>query len=315
MFLHRISHCIALYTRHVMEKTKKYFAFISYKREDEKWAKWLQHKLEHYRLPSNLNGRTDLPKEIRPIFRDQSDLSGGVLANEINQALDSSMYLIVVCSPRAAQSEWVGREVQSFIESGRSDKIIPFIIGGTAYSKDPSDECFPLAFRTLPPDRELLGVNINEMGRDAAAVKVAARMFNINFDVLWQRFEREQKRKRWLLIIAFILFLLICLGVGGYILKKNIELDKANEKLEYANANLANANLEITAQRDRANLERAKADSTNAMLQKANYEIDRKNKDLKAERLFKDKTSSCAISVRNCTDCPLKSRCKHLKEN
>ena len=43
-----------------------YYAFISYKREDEGWAKWLQHKLEHYRLPSKLNGRTDLPREIRP---------------------------------------------------------------------------------------------------------------------------------------------------------------------------------------------------------------------------------------------------------
>ena len=37
-----------------MENTKKYFAFISYKREDEKWAKWLQHKLEHDRLPVNV---------------------------------------------------------------------------------------------------------------------------------------------------------------------------------------------------------------------------------------------------------------------
>ena len=45
---------------------KGYFAFISYKREDAKWADWLQHELEHYRLPSNLNGREDLPKSIRP---------------------------------------------------------------------------------------------------------------------------------------------------------------------------------------------------------------------------------------------------------
>lgn len=29
-----------------MEQEKEYYAFISYKREDEKWAKWLQDKLE-----------------------------------------------------------------------------------------------------------------------------------------------------------------------------------------------------------------------------------------------------------------------------
>jgi hypothetical protein len=95
---------------------KEYFAFISYKREDEKWAVWLQNKLEHYKLPSNLNGRIDLPKEIRPIFRDKSELAGGVLADEIQKALEASRYLIVICSPRAAQSPWVGKEVQSFID-------------------------------------------------------------------------------------------------------------------------------------------------------------------------------------------------------
>jgi hypothetical protein len=32
-----------------MEEIKmKYYAFISYKREDEKWARWLQRKLESY---------------------------------------------------------------------------------------------------------------------------------------------------------------------------------------------------------------------------------------------------------------------------
>jgi len=45
-----------------MEQQKEYYAFISYKREDEKWAKWLQDKLDHYKFPTNLNGRTDLPK-------------------------------------------------------------------------------------------------------------------------------------------------------------------------------------------------------------------------------------------------------------
>ena len=32
----------------------EYMAFISYSRSDEKWAKWLQYKLEHYILPSSV---------------------------------------------------------------------------------------------------------------------------------------------------------------------------------------------------------------------------------------------------------------------
>lgn len=70
-----------------MKQEKEFYAFISYKREDEKWAKWLQDKLEHYKFPVNLNGRSDLPKYIRPTFRDVTDLTPGLLAEEINYAL------------------------------------------------------------------------------------------------------------------------------------------------------------------------------------------------------------------------------------
>ena len=77
---------------------KKYFAFISYQRRDEKWADWLRKKLEHYRLPSSLRKRDgSLPREIRPVFRDVLELSGGLLAEEIYQALIQSRFLIVIC--------------------------------------------------------------------------------------------------------------------------------------------------------------------------------------------------------------------------
>lgn len=214
-----------------MEQMKKYFAFISYKRDDEQWAKWLQHKLEHYKLPSNLNGRTDLPREIRPIFRDKSDLAGGVLAEEINNALENSKYLIVICSPRAAQSEWVSKEVRTFIELGRTDKIIPFIIGGTAHSENPEDECFPLALQELPAEQELLGVNINEMGRDAAAVKVVAQMFGLKFDELWQRWEREQKRRRNWIVAASVIGFLLMAGVAGWIWWQYREIKEKDWKM------------------------------------------------------------------------------------
>lgn len=215
-----------------IENKYKYFAFISYKREDEEWAKKLQYKLEHYKLPSNLNGRTDLPKEIRPIFRDQSDLAGGVLADEINDALEHSKFLIVICSPRAAQSEWVGKEVQAFMDMGRADKIIPFIIGGTAHAQNPQDECFPLSLREMPPHQELLGVNINEIGRDAAAVKVVAQMFGLKFDELWQRHEKEKRNRRRFLFSGITIFAMLILGFTGWIWRQNVEIKHQNTKIK-----------------------------------------------------------------------------------
>ena len=48
----------------MMEQQFQYYAFISYKREDEKWAKWLQDRLRWYKLPSKLCRQiTRLPKK------------------------------------------------------------------------------------------------------------------------------------------------------------------------------------------------------------------------------------------------------------
>lgn len=206
----------------------KYYAFISYKREDEEWAKWLQHKLEHYKLPSNLNGRTDLPKEIRPVFKDTSELTPGNLPKQINEALEQSKYLIVICSPRSAQSEWVNKEVETFKSMGKSDNIIPYIIDGIPFSSNHEEECFPQGILSLPQEQEILGVNINEMGRDAAAVKVVARMFDICFDELWQRYEREKKRKRNIITAATIAFVIALIGLASWMYLQRQETLRAN---------------------------------------------------------------------------------------
>lgn len=212
---------------------KKYFAFISYKREDEEWAKWLQHKLEHYKLPSNLNGRTDLPKEIRPIFKDTSELNPGNLPQQIHDALEQSKHLIVICSPRSAKSEWVNKEVETFMEMGRTDKIIPFIIDGKAFAKNPDEECFPKAIRDLPSEQEILGANIGEMGRDAAAVKVVAQMFGLKFDELWQRHERERRKKKNRTILSIVAFALIAVVVVGWIKYQDKQIKRENwDKME-----------------------------------------------------------------------------------
>ena len=62
---------------YTMDKNYKYYAFISYSRQDEEWAMWLQHELEHYHLPDNLKNHEDLPKEFRPVFRDVDELKAG----------------------------------------------------------------------------------------------------------------------------------------------------------------------------------------------------------------------------------------------
>ena|GEM_PF-1736546 len=238
----------------------KYYAFISYKREDARWAKWLQRELEHYRLPKN--NRAEYPflnKGIRPVFRDSSDLSSGLLANEIHKALEQSQFLIIICSPLAATSPWVANEVQHFIDIGREKQIIPFIISGVPFSPKQEEECFPLPLRKLTGDRELRGINISEMGKEAALVKVVARIVDCRFDNLWQRFEREKRRHTILWFAIAVALLLISLGVSAYIAHKNVLLDMTNHELALANERVITEMDHAKQERDRANLERDRA--------------------------------------------------------
>lgn len=189
-----------------MKKGNKYFAFISYKREDEEWARWFQNELENYHLPSTLNGRLDIPNAFRPVFRDIDELKAGNLPEQIHDALSESINLVVICSPRSANSKWVNKEITEFIRIGREQgkdnliHVFPFIVEGIPHSEDLSLECFPLSLRNLSEDKDIVGGNVNEgsnvnnESRERAFVKVLAGMLpsDITFDMLWNRYERDK---------------------------------------------------------------------------------------------------------------------------
>ena len=98
---------------------KKYFAFISYKREDEEWAIWLQHELEYYHLPVELNGKREeleIPQDFRPVFRDIDELKAGRLSLQISEALKNLLGLIKIKKKK--------RESQSTLQSTFSHSLL-----------------------------------------------------------------------------------------------------------------------------------------------------------------------------------------------
>ena len=193
---------------------KEYYAFISYNREDEKWAKWLQKKLESYKLPVIIHKENpSLPKRIYPVFRDKTDMEAGPITDNVRNELENSKYLIVICSPKAAKSGWVGKEITMFTETGRADRIIPFVVDGTPKSGD-EQECFHQVIKENIPD--VLGININEIGREEAFIKVTAKLLGLRFNVLWDRLLREKKKKQVITASAGLLFL-IAAGIGLYL--------------------------------------------------------------------------------------------------
>ena len=89
-----------------------YYAFISYSHKDQKIARKLQKRIEKYHLPSALlKTHPDLPKKLSPVFIDELDLVGrGTLKESLQEKLITSNYLIVICSPNSAKSEYVNDE-------------------------------------------------------------------------------------------------------------------------------------------------------------------------------------------------------------
>lgn len=136
----------------------KYWAFLSYSHIDAKWGDWLHKALETYRVPRRLIGKEsrngNIPARLFPIFRDREELPVSAdLPSNINEALRESRYLIVICSPRAVQSRWVGEEIKAFKKLGREDRILALIVDGEPNASDgkpgfgSADECFPEPMR------------------------------------------------------------------------------------------------------------------------------------------------------------------------
>ncbi len=179
-----------------MNKRYNNFAFISYSHRDMSIAKWLQKKLEAFKLPTEIHNDIEAKSRyLRPIFRDQSDLNTGILGDELRKNLEESKYLILICSKNSAQSSWVSDEAKAFVEMGRLDKIIPVIIPDETTNER---DLFPTYLREYfiqNPGNELLGVNIGEVGKEKAFMRVVSKMLNVSFDSLWKRHLRQKRKK------------------------------------------------------------------------------------------------------------------------
>ena len=135
----------------------KYNAFISYRHTplDMKVAKKLHKALETFRIPASVRKKTG-KKRIERVFRDQEELPIGSDLNEnILNALTESEFLIVVCSPNTPKSEWVAKEIETFIRLHDRNHVLAILIDG-----EPEDS-FP---KLLVTDEE--GNNVEPLAAD-----------------------------------------------------------------------------------------------------------------------------------------------------
>lgn len=220
----------------MQSKAYKYFAFISYSSDDLKEAWNLKKKLDSYKLPTVLCRQYE--KERKPTheaFLDKTNIRPGDLTDELRANLDNSHYLVVVCSPRSAKSEYVKSEIEWFTRNGREDQMFLFIIDDKSAK---IENCFNPAIKNVETKwslrdgekREILGVNIKEknvdqmfavyrlpiigtwLQRERAYMQLISKLLNLEFKQLWS----YQRIRLWERVIAWFIGLLLVIGLVSY---------------------------------------------------------------------------------------------------
>lgn len=197
----------------------RYKAYISYNHADEKWAAWLQHALESYRVPARLVAQRamhEISKRISPVFRDREDLSSASSLNDsLLEALRASDALIVVCSPAAARSRWVNEEIRQFRALGREDRILCMVVDGDPGAQSGDQVCFPPALFEGPAGKgmEPLAADARDWadGKQLAKLKLISALLGVRLDELRQR--DLKRRRRWQAVGALALTAATALSV------------------------------------------------------------------------------------------------------
>ncbi len=188
----------------------KYWAFISYSHKDAAFGRRLHRRLEGYALPRRLAGRSsNLPRRLTPIFRDREELPAAQnLSAEVRAALAQSRALIVVCSPAAAISPWVAREIELFRALHPGRPILAALREG-----EPKDALPPLLrLKTeAGEDIEPLAADFRT-GRDGwqlGLLKIVAGLLGLGLDELVRRDSQRQLRRVTAITVTAILAMLV----------------------------------------------------------------------------------------------------------
>ena len=246
----------------------EYSAFISYRHApaDIAAAEEVQHRLERMHVPKKVRESTGRQK-IGRIFRDKEELPiTSDLSENIEDALDHSEYLIVICSTATKESLWVEREIRHFLSkhdrrhiltvlvNGEPSDVIPEVILNENVTRETDGET-----QAVEQIYEPLSCDFRVKGRStrrAELLRLAAALLGCPYDELAQR-ERQYKRRR-ALIASSVAAVLVVTAIG-YLIWSNLQIrsnyERAEENYRQAIENraqyLANASLQALNADDR----------------------------------------------------------------
>lgn len=208
-------------------------AFLSYSHDDAEMADWLHEELEEFHVPQRLVGKLTehgpVPKRLAPIFRDRQELAAASnLTDEIEDAIAGSRFMIVLCSPNAARSHWIDKEIACFKRLHGEDRILAAIVDGEPYPEDgassSAEQCFPQSLRVHFDSRgrptttkaEPIAADLREQGdgRRMGLLKLAAGMLGVGLDELAQREAQRRHRRLYTITAASVAGMLFTSGLA-----------------------------------------------------------------------------------------------------
>lgn len=169
-------------------------------------------RLETYHVPRRFQGVIApigmVGPRLAPVFRDRDELqTTDDLGEAIRTALRESATLIVICSPAAARSPWVQREIEVFKQERGPGRVFAFIVAGEPKYAGAADDCFPPALRVEhgpdgPRPAEVVAADARPHadGPRLAFVRLVAGLLAVGFDQLRQR--ELQRRYRQMTLVA-----------------------------------------------------------------------------------------------------------------
>lgn len=198
-----------------MEKEKSHYsAFISYRHTDTDTAvaRHIQQKLERFKAPKAIREKYGIAG-FDKLFRDQEELQTGKdLSAMIQEALDHSDYLIVICSPQYSESKWCQLEVESFLEKHDPDHVLCVLSSGEPPAIFP--EALMKEAEPLACDYRM---NFSKADRIELPRLISA-MIGCSYDELIMRQERYRKKRRTIILSILFAFAAV---VIAYLLRTN----------------------------------------------------------------------------------------------
>ncbi len=247
-----------------IKKEFKYDAFISYRhsQRDKFVAENLHKQLEAFKVPSNVAKlRPDKKNKIERVFRDQEELPlASNLEDPIVEAIHSSEWLIVICSPRLNESLWCRKEIETFISLRGVEHVLAVLVEGEPRDSFPPELLYKTEYVTQEDGLvEEKKIPIEPLAADLRAeteadvlklmktemLRLLAPMFELDFDDLRQR-HRERRMRR--IMTASLIGGVVGLLFGAYCMTTAIRIQKQKDKIEEQTIELANRQAYSVAQ-------------------------------------------------------------------